>query len=67
MKALQERAERIAREAADRKLDELSQRFSDLLPSAEVQRQASIIFISERRLLTRWLHDPELRFVWSQR
>ena len=63
MRGLEERAETLAREAADRRMDELAKRMSAMLPKAEIERLASGISIRDRMLLKRWLTDSELRFA----
>ena len=63
MRALEERGEQIARDAADRRMDELAKRMAAMLPKAEIKLLASGISIRDRMLLERWLTDSELRFV----
>lgn len=63
MKGLMERAERIGREAAARKIDELAVNVLAKLPRAGIEKMTSGLSICEVRLLDRWLNDPELRFL----
>lgn len=68
MRSLQERAERIGREAVNRTVSQLAEKVAALLPRASIETMASGLSIRGSRLRSRWLSDPELRFMnWSAR
>lgn len=58
-----ERAERIGREAAQRKVDELTAAFAAKLPRANIETFTGGLSIRELRLIERWLEDSDLRFL----
>jgi hypothetical protein len=67
VKALMERAERIASEAQQRKIDELAAWAAERLPRAEIEKFAAGFSIRELRIIERWLDEPDLRFLGSAR
>jgi len=63
MRALQEQAERVGREAAARRVDALVEQLAAKLPRAVIDKMTTGLSISGRRLLDRWMGDPDLRFL----
>ena len=62
MARLMMRAERIARDAEERKVNEIADRLRELLVGATITVEDMRVIVSGRGLLKRWLSDPGLRF-----
>lgn len=63
MKALEVKAEALARAAQRRRIAALARTWRERLPEATVETTGSEVSISARRLRKRWLEDSSLRFL----
>lgn len=63
MKALQERAEALARAVQQKRIDEIAATIAANLPRATVEKLVSGISVRDLRVMERWLNESELRFM----
>ena len=63
MRALQERAEALARAAQRRRVDQIAEQWREALPGASISATATGVAIEAPGLGRRWLAEPTLRFA----
>ena len=63
MRALEERAEALARGAQYRWLEKIAEQWRDALPGARISATATDVAIEAPGLGRRWLAEPLLRFA----
>ena len=63
MRALLERAQAVARKTQQLRLSQIAERLDEQLRGVDVRVGNAVILLSGRKLLSRWLSEPALRFL----
>lgn len=60
---LMRRAERIAAQAQQSKVDDVARRLRALFGAGAIEAEAAQVIVAGKGLIRRWLTDPALRFL----